>query len=516
MKRRWLLWLALATVIITAGASVAARSLVGSSSALTTSEADETNPTASVTLQHLVIDVRIQGEIAVRMATFSSAIAPLDEIPVLTSVAIEDGGTIRNGTLLCSVGSRPVIAIANSVPLFRTLGVGMHGEDVQRLQMALREWTPELAVDGEFGRETAGAVIGLYERLGFDAPVRSTSVEELEAMQAERVAAQAAVDAARAALSAAAATDPLAVAEAELGVKETKLALSETLRASQAAIDSARGDVEAAQAALNEAEANGDETAIEQAKTLLAQAELSLEDAEAQAELQVERASLNVDVAQALLDLALSPDTTTLRRELLAAEEAEKRLSAKLDALTSATNVEIPIGELVAVPDLPRNLLSFEGEVGSAVPDPLFAVAVGAPIVSVPEDRLPAGYAWDRVEVSASIAGEEVSAKYLDITRGDSAHVRFELGVPVSASPEGQTVTITVLLERTTEPVLSVPASALRQDADGVVFVRKIGNGGVDRIPVEVGLVAPSGVEIAARDVGALADGDLVELVAEP
>jgi multidrug efflux pump subunit AcrA (membrane-fusion protein) len=92
----------------------------------------------------------------------------------------------------------------------------------------------------------------------------------------------------------------------------------------------------------------------------------------------------------------------------------------------------------------------------------------------------------------------------------DGFHVYFE--VTVDGAPPalvGASVRITVPIESTEGPVLSVPVSAVSLAADGSSRVQRSTDAGLEFVTVEPGLSAGGFVQVTPTD-GALEPGDLV------
>lgn len=95
---------------------------------------------------------------------------------VVTSVDVADGEPLAEGTVLMTVGLRPVVVLQGAVPAFRALSQGVSGPDVAALQGYLRR--AGYAIDspeGRFDADTASAVAAWQRSLG----VSATSVVEL-------------------------------------------------------------------------------------------------------------------------------------------------------------------------------------------------------------------------------------------------------------------------------------------------------------------------------------------------
>lgn len=88
---------------------------------------------------------------------------------VLTSLLVGDGDTVDAGSVLYTVGLRPVAAAVGSVPAFRDLTMGATGADVTQLQRLLIDKGLLKAADGKFGATTQTAILVWQKTLGVKA-----------------------------------------------------------------------------------------------------------------------------------------------------------------------------------------------------------------------------------------------------------------------------------------------------------------------------------------------------------
>ncbi|WP_214417192.1 peptidoglycan-binding domain-containing protein [Sphaerisporangium fuscum] len=78
-------------------------------------------------------------------------------------------GRIKEGAVIMEVNGRPVIALAGTVPMHRTITPGAEGADVRQLQKALRRLGHQIPVTGVFDQATVAAVTRFYARKGYQA-----------------------------------------------------------------------------------------------------------------------------------------------------------------------------------------------------------------------------------------------------------------------------------------------------------------------------------------------------------
>ncbi|MEV7077965.1 peptidoglycan-binding protein [Streptomyces sp. NPDC093516] len=89
----------------------------------------------------------------------------------------KQGATLTEGSVLMQVSGRPVFVLRGPVPMYRTLGPGVSGDDVSQLQSALRRLGHDPGgTGGHYGQGTATAVAQWYKSKGFQA--RTPSTEE--------------------------------------------------------------------------------------------------------------------------------------------------------------------------------------------------------------------------------------------------------------------------------------------------------------------------------------------------
>ncbi|MGC0376080.1 peptidoglycan-binding protein [Streptomyces sp. SAI-229] len=80
------------------------------------------------------------------------------------------GAEVKEGDVLMQVSGRPVLVLRGTVPMYRTLGPGASGDDVEQLQRALTRlgFHPGSA-NGTYGQSDAAAVSRWYESKGYRA-----------------------------------------------------------------------------------------------------------------------------------------------------------------------------------------------------------------------------------------------------------------------------------------------------------------------------------------------------------
>ncbi|TWD80549.1 putative peptidoglycan binding protein [Kribbella amoyensis] len=111
-------------------------------------------------------DTSFDGAVNVRVET-----SGLGTPAVVTGKVPAVGSTISEGKVLLEIAGRPVIGLAGTLPMYRTLSPGSRGPDVLQLEQTLdRLGFDPGTVDTKYDGATARAVEELYETVGYDAP----------------------------------------------------------------------------------------------------------------------------------------------------------------------------------------------------------------------------------------------------------------------------------------------------------------------------------------------------------
>ena len=90
---------------------------------------------------------------------------------IVTTVNIQEGDTVRPGTLVATVDSNPVIAVLGSdKPIYRDLHPGDTGYDVEAVQEILNQLGYPLAITGKLDENTEKTLETLYRNIGYTSP----------------------------------------------------------------------------------------------------------------------------------------------------------------------------------------------------------------------------------------------------------------------------------------------------------------------------------------------------------
>lgn len=355
--------------------------------------------TAPVEMRKLSSNLVLRGDLAFEESTPLSLTGGSGATgAVVTKSPPEVGTSLVEGQALTEVSGRPLIILQGDLPAFRTLGLGMTGDDILQLETALKRlgFKPG-TVDSTFDAATQAAVTSLYRQRGY--ATKEPSREQREALssaqsqanfareslrtaqkaakesavgikESERLGLENAVVDARAALAQAQVAVTRSTAEgatltasAEAELKQTvgarDLAVAKLAEAqAPGAVDPATGAPYAPSALAklrNAVVAANDQITAKQAG--VATAKTAAADLAASRQAAAGAAQRTVDVAVAARVEGLAARATTDTANALAESqrnltEAEKRLAEA----TSATGVTVPSGELVFLKALPRRI----------------------------------------------------------------------------------------------------------------------------------------------------------------
>jgi hypothetical protein len=201
----------------------------------------------------------------------------------------------------------------------------------------------------------------------------------------------------------------------------------------------------------------------------------------------------------------------------LAAVRAD-RLSTELERAKRKLGVQVPLDEIVFIPDLPVRVEQLSGVIGSPVNGPVLSVTDNRIVIdaSLPLAAGPLvkpGMAVKIDEQSLGIKADGVVDMVADTpgTRGvDGYHLYCAIRVDKAAMPlQGYSLRLTIPIEQSRQAVTCVPMSALSLAADGTSRVQVQNNGKLEYVVVHPGMAADGFVEVHAVD-GNLRAGQLV------
>jgi multidrug efflux pump subunit AcrA (membrane-fusion protein) len=464
------------------------------------------------------------------------------------------GAQLDEGTVALTVSGRPVFVLDGAQPMYRDLGPGTTGADVQQLEEALvRLGYDPGPLDGVYDGATQLAVAQWYLASGF-APFGPTDdqLAALRSAQADRFGAQSDLLAAR---------DSLASARSALIVAQTQADAAHAAMQGAPAVEAsaqARADQERKAA---QAEVTNKESALQSANDALATAQAELAAAQkakpkptpeelAALQAAVREATSAVTVAQADLTAAQAalaavevPVPGAASAELLravAAADAElvqaqqavslaQRQVSLLNArsgdtgtavveMTGRLGVQVPADEVLFFPTLPVRVDDVTVKVGDEPSGPIMTVsnlqlAVDAALSTNDAKlvRLGAPVAIEEPDLGIKATGEVTQVADSPGTNGVDPQ-RFYLEVTPADAPAalvGASVVLTITVDSTEGDVLAVPVAALSVAADGSSRVQvQDEDGATHYVTVTPGLAAKG--LVAVTPAGPLAAGDLV------
>ena len=470
-RRRILIVIAVVAVVATGLGLLAGREL--------TSPADAAARTAPPPASRITVPVE-QRTLSSRVvgrgdASFDGAVDVTVETgelrirPIVTGRVPKVGASVTEGRPLLEIAGRPVLALAGTLPAYRTVRPGLRGPDVRQLEQVLdRLGHDPGVVDDLYTADTSAAVVRLYDAAGYEPPAADEDLDQ-------------AVDQAQ-----------QQVDQAEEGVRSARSALTragqgptrvQRIQSDNAVAEAGRG--------LAAARRSGDAMAIARAQEQLRLA-------------RAERAEL------------LAAKDTTAERAALA--EARQRLAAARGDLSGArlaAGVPLPAAEVFYVKTLPRRVDDVKVSRGSLVNGTVMSVSGANLVVTIQVD--PQTKLLLRTAMAASFDlgdGEAIAASVKRITR-DQAEYDVVLAPRRLTSRQlelirNANVRVTIPVRSTRGKVLAVPVSALSAGSGGESRVEVVrGDGRVELVTVRIGLSADGYAEIRPPG-GALAAGDQV------
>lgn len=467
-KRFSTIFLVLALMVLTAGASWVAGSTIKSPAEVAAQTAPPKASPILVPVEERVLtsDVVTRGTARFGLPQLIS-IAPsfLKANPgVITTLPVRNT-QLNEGDVTLTASGRPVFILQGEVPAYRDLNSGVSGDDVSQLEAGLKRlgFDPG-SVDGTYDEQTSTAVANWYTSAGFE-PFGATADEVANIRALEQ--------------------------ELTIALKD-KLAADDAAAAAPLAVAAARAKADYA-------------VAVERANaaTNLAVAQAAVEAAQLAGEVEI----------QAALDAQKAAEREAKRLSDLAVQ-----LAADLDIAQRRAGVKVPVDELVFVPALPVRIEEVQVASGDAVSGPILTATSNQLVIdsSLRLDEAPLvkpgmAVAIDEPDLGIKAAG--VVSKVADTpgTSGaDGFHVYLEVQVnETHRSLEGVSLRLTIPIESTGGAVTAVPISALSLAADGTSRVQVDNNGSLDFIVVEPGLSADGFVEVTPVD-GTIAPGRLV------
>jgi hypothetical protein len=467
----------------------------------------------------------------------------------------------EEGDVMLTASGRPLFVLQGETPAYRDLVPGISGNDVRQLEQGLERlgFAPG-PIDGTYDQRTSAAVAAWYESKGWE-PFGPTLDQLAKVRALERDWGNARKSKLAAAAAAAAAVP--AVESAHARAEHNNKAAAAELAARRAdwrrlRRTSKQGTPLAVESARAAAEHNNKAAAAEvatlinardlivldprQSQTARAAAEAKLELARAAArktqlegKLAVQAAERDARLAPERLELAEAAVVSTrMEGEMavratvdalqvakldakLAADRAN-RLTADLTIARGKLGVQVPVDEIVFIPELPVRVKEVTARVGDparatvmSVTDNQLAIDSSLPLDAALLVKPGMPVAIDEQALGVKAKGVIKRVANTPGTRGvDGYHIYFEVRIiETSTRLEGFSLRLTIPVKSTGGAVTVVPVSALSLAADGTSRVQVENNGALEYMVVEPGLSADGYVEVTPLD-RTLAPGQLV------
>lgn len=482
-------------------------------------------------------------------------------ISIVPSALKKDAGLIatlplpntpfREGDVMFTASGRPLFVLQGRLPAYRDLAPGVSGDDVRQLQQGLKRLGfYHGPVDGVYTHQTGVAVAKWYKSKGREpfgsTPDQLTSAGTLEQSWAE--AQKSALTAAAAVAAAAPAVETArAIAErnnkaaaAEFAAKTAdqrsftmnpKTGIPLGVEAARAAADekhrAAAAELEAkiAERALIALDPRQPETARKAADAKLELARAALRSTQLEGKMAVQAAERDANLATEQFKLAEAAvksvrleGESAVRSAVDALKVAQfdtkmtadraDRLASELARARRKLGVQVPVDEIVFIPELPVRVKEVTAHVGDpakgtvlTVTDNKLAIDSSLPLDAAPLVKPGMPVAIDEQALGVKARGVVERVADTPGTNGvDGYHVYFEVRVIETSTRqlEGISVRLTIPVKSTGGAVTVVPMSALSLAPDGKSRVQVKNKGALEYIVVEPGLSAGGYVEVTS------------------
>jgi peptidoglycan hydrolase-like protein with peptidoglycan-binding domain len=395
----------------------------------------------------------------------------------------------NEGDVLLMTSGRPVFVLRGTTPAYRDMVPGSSGPDVRQLQESLKRLGHDPGpIDGVYSEKTSEAVKKWYESAGIE-PFGPTAEQQLN-LQTLTVAVG---DAKKAELAAA-----KAAANADLAVKAAQAKAAQTYKTASADVA-----VKISDRALLALDPRALQTAVAAADANLELARAAVRAAELDGEV-IYRAAQDAK-AVAVLDATLTAERVA-------------QTSAQLEAARKKIGFQVPLDEIVFLPELPVRVDQVSGVVGSPASGPVIAVTDNQTMIdsSLPLDSAALVKPGMEVLIDEPTMGIKTKgivervAETPGTNGADGYHIYFLIRVGDVPTPmQGFSLRLTIPIKSTQGPVMTVPLSAMSLSADGTSRIQIQRDGKLEYMAVEPGMAADGYVEVRPID-GELTAGQLV------
>jgi multidrug efflux pump subunit AcrA (membrane-fusion protein) len=194
------------------------------------------------------------------------------------------------------------------------------------------------------------------------------------------------------------------------------------------------------------------------------------------------------------------------------------QFESELQAAKEKLGVQVPVDEIVFLPELPVRLEQVTGVIGSAPSGPILSVTDNEIVIdsSLPLDAAPLVKPGMKVAIDEPAVGLKAEGVVETVaatpgTHGvDGYHIYFAVRVGETTMPlQNFSLRLTMPIQSTKGSVTVVPMSALSLAADGTSRIQVQKGGELEYVAVEPGLAADGYVEVKPIN-GALEQGQLV------
>ena len=594
-RQRALIGVALVSVLATSAAWYAGSRISSPDEARSKVKAPKASLiTAPVERRQLSSNIVVRGDLSYDESTPISLPSSSEAKAVVTKDPPEAGTQLNDGQVLTEVSGRPVFALQGDLPVFRTLARGIQGDDVRQLEAGLqrRGFDPG-PVDGTFDAATERGVSAFYLDAGYttkepskearDAAEEATTAlasarqAEREAVRtsaessktlktSERLQLESAVDAAQATLDSAttAAANASKQADANVATLNNELVQAQAAKRQADAVYADASEPGAVDPDTGSAYTGPRLTELSNA-TLTTAAAITAKSAEiesAKAAGSAEVADKFAAIAQAQRELRIAqaalleglkpPDNSSNASAVADAQRAVGDAERRLADAQANIGVTVPLGELVFVRALPRQINEVHLQRGDTASGKVVTISgadlkLRAAVVGSDRSLLTVGTKVKVDDAGLDVHFDGVISEIADrpgTDQGDNAgdgsgsdggagsdsgsgsgsgggSEKYRVVITPGTLPDGVAVDtlagvnfkITVPVKSTDGEVLAVPLAALSATADGGAQIEIEDRPGSTRfIAVTKGLAAQGYVEIrnAPGSKGTIREGDQV------
>jgi multidrug efflux pump subunit AcrA (membrane-fusion protein) len=239
-------------------------------------------------------------------------------------------------------------------------------------------------------------------------------------------------------------------------------------------------------------------------------------------------ADANLELARAAVRSAELEGEVTLQAAIDARKVADydarltadrvAQLETELQAVKQKLGVQVPLDEVVFLPELPVRVHEVTGVIGAAASGPILSVTDNEIVIdsSLPLDAAPLVKPGMKVAIDEPAVGLKASGVVETVaetpgTHGvDGYHIYFSVRVGETTVPlQNFSLRLTMPIQSTHGAVTVVPMSALSLAADGTSRIQIQQGDTLRYVSVDPGLAADGYVEVTPKE-GALEPGALV------